>query len=44
MKFQQVKCLHIHSDYYQVTINDVKIECEKSDLRLIIQTLDNEII
>ena len=44
MKFQKVKCLHIHSDYYQVTINDVKFECEKSDLREIIEKLDNEII
>ena len=44
MKFQKVKCLRIHGDIYHLTINDTKIECEKSDLRHIIQTLDNEII
>jgi hypothetical protein len=44
MKFERIKVLHIHGDIYHITLNDLKVECEKSELRLIIEKIDNEII
>jgi hypothetical protein len=44
MKFNKISVLHIHGDIYQLTINDFKIECEKSELRLIIEKIDNQIL
>jgi len=43
-KFNSIACKNIYGDIYELKINDIVIDVEKSDLRLIIEKIDNEII
>jgi|TARA_R110002167_G_scaffold253027_1_gene459363 hypothetical protein len=41
---EKVKCIEVRKDYYLLIINDINLgEFEKSDLRNIIEKIDNAI-
>lgn len=41
---EKIKCIKVRKDYYLLIINDVNLgEFEKSELRNIIEKIDNEI-
>ncbi len=41
---ENTKCIQVRKDYYLLIVNDISLgEFEKSDLRHIIETIDNAI-